>query len=183
MPEITDKKTAWTGKFLKAVLIELRNSKGEKFIWEAFKRQNCDGIIAVVPFTKDGQVVVIKQFRPPVEKYVIEFPAGLSDRGESLIDVAHRELLEETGYSTPVMELLATGPLSAGASTEVLTVFVAVDAEKTSAQNLDHGEEIEIITLPVKDFYQNVYALENENTYIDLKLFGLFELAKKKYPV
>ncbi|MBF0464761.1 MAG: NUDIX hydrolase [Nitrospirae bacterium] len=180
MPEITDKKTVWTGKFLKTVLIELKNAKGEKFIWEAFKRQNCNGIIAVVPFTKDGQVVAIKQFRPPVEKYVIEFPAGLSDKGgESLIEVAHRELLEETGYSAPVMELIATGPLSAGASTEVLTVFVAVDAEKTSGQNLDLGEEIEIITLPVKNFYENAYALENESTYIDLKLFGLFELAKR----
>ncbi|MEO5356612.1 MAG: NUDIX hydrolase [Nitrospirae bacterium YQR-1] len=179
MPKVTNKKIAWTGRFLRTVLIGLENSKGEHFIWEAFQRHNCNGIIAVVPFTKDGQVVVVKQFRPPVEKYVIEFPAGLSDRGESLAAVAHRELLEETGYSTPNMKSIATGPLSAGASTEILTVFVATDAEKTSGQNLDHTEEIEIITLPVKNFYENVYALENENTYIDLKLYGLFRLARK----
>ncbi|MCI4626994.1 MAG: NUDIX hydrolase [Candidatus Magnetoovum sp. WYHC-5] len=179
MTKIINKETLWNGKHLKAVLYEYGNSKSPKLRWEAFSRLNCYGIVAIVPITKDGEVIVIKQFRPPVEKYVVEFPAGLNDRSESLIDVAKRELLEETGYKAQTIKEIAIGPLSAGASTEVLTLYLATGLIPVSEQKLDLEEEIEIFKLPFDKFYDHVYKLENENTYIDLKLYGLFELAKK----
>ncbi|MBF0320100.1 MAG: NUDIX hydrolase [Nitrospirae bacterium] len=179
--KILGKKTSWSGRFLRAIQIDIENSMGVKFTWEAFERQNCNGIIAVVPITTDGCAIVVKQFRPPVGKYVVEFPAGLNDQDESLVEVAHRELLEETGCTAGRLIHIATGPLSSGASTEVLTVYAALDVAVSTGQSLDPHEEIEIIKLPIEDFYEHLYALQNEDTYIDLKLYGLFELAKRQF--
>jgi len=179
MPEIIDKKVFWEGKFLKGILITYRNSKGEVLPWEALKRVDCYGIVAVIPFTKEREVILIKQFRPPVERYVIEFPAGLNDRNESLVNVAKRELLEETGYQASTVKEIAIGPLSAGASTEVLTVYIAKDVIFTGGQKLDKNEEIDVIRVPVEYFYERLYDLQDHETYIDLKTYGLFELAKR----
>ncbi|MBF0405306.1 MAG: NUDIX hydrolase [Nitrospirae bacterium] len=178
--KILGKKINWSGTFLRAVQFEIENSQGVKFNWEAFERQNVSGIVAVVPITDaGGSVIVVKQFRPPAGKYVIEFPAGLNDKGELLVEAARRELLEETGCTAGRLFPIATGPLSSGASTEVLTVYAALDVVCSEEQALDPHEDIEIIKLPVDNFYDHVYALEDEDTYIDLKLYGLFELAKR----
>lgn len=177
--KLLNKTTIWAGKFLEAIVIHYKNSKDENMQWEAFKRTNCYGIVAVVPITKDGKVIVVKQFRPPTEKYVVEFPAGLNDRSETLENAARRELIEETGYRAGSLKEITTGPLSAGASTEVLTLYLATELEYLGGQQLDPEEEIEIFHLPFENFYSHVYALENNNTYIDLKLYGLFELAKR----
>ncbi len=179
MPEIINTEVIWEGRFLKSILITYKNGRGEEIPWEAVKRVNCTGIVAIVPFTKDGYVILNRQFRPPVERYVIEFPAGLNDRDESLESVARRELLEETGYYAETLNEIAKGPLSAGASTEVLNVFMAKDVVLNSSQKLDRAEDIEVIRLPVEGFYERLYELQNEDTYIDLKVYGLFELAKK----
>ena len=52
-----------------------------------------------MPLTDDAEFLLIRQFRPPVNNYVIEFPAGLNDKGDTLKEAAERELLEETGYT------------------------------------------------------------------------------------
>ncbi|KJR43585.1 NUDIX hydrolase, partial [Candidatus Magnetoovum chiemensis] len=166
MSKIINKKILWEGRFLTGVLFEYKNSKSGNLTWEACQRINCSGIVAIVPFTQEKEVIVIKQYRPPVEKYVIEFPAGLNDKNESLQEVAKRELLEETGYFVDKLEQIAVGPLSAGASTEVLTVFLAKNVYPAADQNLELEEEIEIIRLPMEHFYERLYSLENHNTYI-----------------
>ena len=180
VPEITATTERWSGSFLECVVIDYKNARGETAQWEAVRRRNCDGIVAVVPFTGDGQVVLVKQFRPPVGKYVVEFPAGLRDREETLMETARRELLEETGYGAGLMTEVANGPLSAGASTELLTVYVASRCVYAGRQRLDPNEEIEIIKLPVEGFLERIGALENANTLIDLKLYGLFVLAARR---
>ncbi len=178
-PIILNKKILWEGRFLRSLLIEYRSSGGRIIPWEAFQRIGVRGIVAVVPFTEDNRVVLVKQFRPPVERYVIEFPAGLNDMDEPLHQVASRELLEETGYSSESLRQIAQGPLSSGASTEVLTVFLAKNCRKTHPQRLDEVEEIEVITLPFDNFYERLFSLQAQDTYIDLKIPGLFEIARR----
>ena len=102
--KIIGKQPLWTGKFLRTVLIKYSthcNSSNmvETRDWESVERVNCSGIVGMVPLTDDGDVILIKQFRPPVNGYVIELPAGLCDIGETLEDAARRELIEETGYA------------------------------------------------------------------------------------
>ncbi|MEE9523321.1 MAG: hypothetical protein V3V59_01055, partial [Thermodesulfovibrionales bacterium] len=71
------------------------------------------------------------------------------------------------------------GPLSSGASTEVLTVFLAIDIVYKGEQRLDSAEEIEVLKLPYEGFNDALMSLAGRDTYIDLKVPGLFELAKK----
>lgn len=180
MHEIIETKEYWSGVFLESFAIRYKNSREEIVEWEAVRRRNCDGIVAVVPFTAGGEVILVKQFRPPVGKYVVEFPAGLRDREETLMETARRELLEETGYRAGRLTEAATGPLSAGASAEVLTVFAASGVVYAGGQRLDPNEEIEIMKLPSEGFFEGLAALEDANTFIDLKLYGLFALAARK---
>ncbi len=179
LPEIVDRKVLWEGRFLKSILITFKTAQRELVPWEALKRVDCHGIVAIVPFTKEGEVILIKQYRAPVERYVIEFPAGLNDHHESLDEVAKRELIEETGYRAETVTSIIKGPLSAGASTEVLTVYIARDVVFTGSQQLEEHEEIEVIKVPAEGFYEGICALQDKNTYIDLKVFGLFELSKR----
>ncbi len=180
-PRIVKSTTLWEGNYLKIKKLQLLNHSGRTYHWEVVQRVGTRGIVAVVPFTEDAHVIVIKQYRPPVDRYVIEFPAGLNDKDESLEEVAQRELLEETGYLAERVEFLIEGPLSSGASAEILTVFTAFDVKLNGSQRLDDVEEIEVLKLPVNNFTDKLLKLQSEDTCIDLKIPGLFELARKRW--
>lgn len=178
-PEILTTRVLWEGNFLRAIMITYRNSKQNLIPWEVVQRVGVQGIVVILPFTKEREVILTKQFRPAVNKYVIEFPAGLSERDESLEEAAKRELLEETGYRTDNVKFIAEGPVSPGASSEILTVYLAEDVVNTGRQRPDGVEEIEVIKLSSKGFYEKLQALINSNseTCMDLKIPGLYELA------
>lgn len=177
--EVIGKEVVWEGRFLRCLRLTYRDSKGMVRQWETVERVNCDGVVAVVPITDNSEVILIRQFRPPVNKYVIEFPAGLNDRGEELKDAASRELLEETGYSAGEMIFLARGPLSSGSSREVLTVFLARGLEYIGAGQRDETEDIEVIKIPIDNIYDALTRLVEDGNYIDLKITGLIEMAKR----
>ena len=81
---IKEKKIVWEGKFLRSVLIAYIDSSGTLREWESFERVNCKGIVAIVPVTDKREVLMVRQYSPPVNGYVIEFPAGLNDSGSSV---------------------------------------------------------------------------------------------------
>jgi len=176
---IVKKKTVLEGKFIRFVITTYIDSSGVTREWESFERVNCTGIVAIVPVTDKNEVLLIRQFRPPVNGYVIEFPAGLNDKGDTLEDAARRELLEETGYAAQEMIFLAEGPLSSGASGEILTVFLAKCLEFKGIGERDETEDIEVLKIPMAELYQKLSALQSEGNYIELKIYGLIELAKK----
>lgn len=176
---IIEKKTMWEGKFLRSILIKYIDSSSNIREWESFERVNCKGIVVIVPITDDGRIILTRQFRPPVNRYVIEFPAGLNERGDPLEEAARRELLEETGYSAKEMVYIAEGPLSSGASGEVLTAFLAIGLEFKGTFNRDEAEDIEVLKIPINELYDKLSALRAEGNLIDLKIYGLLELAKR----
>jgi ADP-ribose pyrophosphatase len=177
--KIIEKKTVWEGRFLRLALTTYIDSYGTVREWESLERVNCKGIVAIVPVTDEKEVLMTRQFRPPVNGYVIEFPAGLNDRGDTLEAAAKRELLEETGYIAREMIFLTEGPMSSGASGEILTVFLAKDIEFKGIGERDETEDIEVLKIPITEIYQKLDELRLEGNYIDLKIFGLMELAKK----
>jgi ADP-ribose pyrophosphatase len=176
--EVIDRRTLWEGRFLRTIILRYRDSSGNIREWEAVERVNCKGIVAVVPITMDGCVLLIRQFRPPVNSYVIEFPAGLNDRDEALDVVARRELLEETGYRAGEIVFLGRGPLSSGSSVEVLTVFLAKDIEFEGIGERDETEEIEVIKVPLGSVTEVIKSLEKDGDLIDLKIHGFIEMAR-----
>jgi 8-oxo-dGTP pyrophosphatase MutT (NUDIX family) len=177
--KIKGKKTAWEGKYLRAVCITYIDSSDTLREWESFERVNCKGIVAIVPVTGRGEVLLVRQYRPPVNGYVIEFPAGLNDRGDTLEEAAQRELLEETGFQAAEMVYLADGPLSSGASDEIITVFLARGLDFKGTGKKDEAEDIEVLKIPIQEFSRRMNEFREKGDYVDLKVFGLMELARK----
>jgi 8-oxo-dGTP pyrophosphatase MutT (NUDIX family) len=102
----------------------------------------------IVAFTKNNEVVMIRQYRHGVEDVLLEFPGGVVEDGEVPINGARRELLEETGYTTPsIIEVGRVYPNPA-LQTNTLYCYLALDAEKVTGQSLDVGEDIEVHLMP-----------------------------------
>jgi ADP-ribose pyrophosphatase len=179
-PGIIGKKIMAEGNFVRFVRSAYTDSAGKLREWESFERVNCSGIVVVVPVTDDNCVLLIRQFRPPVNAYVVEFPAGLNDKGETLEAAARRELTEETGYSANEMVFLTEGPMSSGSSGEILTAFFARGLELKGIGERDETEDIEVLKVPVDRLDDRLSALRLEGNYVDLKIYGLMELAKKQ---
>lgn len=112
-----DKKIVWEGNYLRTVILNYKDASGKDRKWEAVERVNCNGIVVIIPVTRQGEFLMIRQFRPVLNNFVIEFPAGLNDKNEDLIEAARRELVEETGYTSDDFVPLAEGPISSGMST------------------------------------------------------------------
>lgn len=183
--EIIDKKIVWEGRFLRTLIITYKDRSGSIREWEAVERVNCDGIVVVVPVAKNNDFLLIRQFRPVLNGFVVEFPAGLNDKGESLIDAARRELIEETEYTADEFVHLTDGPVSSGMSTEILSVFLAVNAYPASdavkeQYPADESENIEIIKTPLDKIYETLQTCRKDGDYIDMKVYGLVEMAKKR---
>jgi 8-oxo-dGTP pyrophosphatase MutT (NUDIX family) len=177
--KVTGKTVLWEGKFLRTVRIHYYIAAGGmNRHWEAAERVGCDAIVGIVPLTDDGAVILIRQFRPPVNRYVIELPAGLCDPGETLEEAARRELTEETGYSAGTLTPLTEGPLSSGLSSEILSVFSATGIAYVGVGKRDETEEIEVMKVPLDGLLPELRSRQEAGDYIDIKIYGLIELAK-----
>jgi 8-oxo-dGTP pyrophosphatase MutT (NUDIX family) len=177
--EIIGKKVVWRGKFMSAVEITYRDARGVLRTWEALERLGIGGIVVMVAVTPSGNVILEKQFRPPVGREVLELPAGLVEPDESMEVAAKRELIEETGWSAGKLEFLAEGPISTGASTEALRAYLCTDLDYVGKNGGDDNEIIEVIEVPIQHAQDYLRAAQTKGTLIDLKVFGLVELAKK----
>ena len=114
--------------------IVLYEGKFKRFVsknnWEYVEGVHHEGVVVILAMTDAKEVILIEQYRIPVEKNVIEFPAGLvSDmehcKDETLEEAARRELLEETGYEAKEMIHLLTGPGAPAGSSDLLSLFRA----------------------------------------------------------
>jgi ADP-ribose pyrophosphatase len=116
--------------------------------WPAGEREvvHHPGACAVVAFTPQGEVVLVRQVREAVRQELLELPAGIFDvEGEDGATCAARELLEETGYRALNIERIAAIYTSPGFTDERIELYRA-DAEPTG----DRGEEaVEVVTMPL----------------------------------
>ncbi|MGE5174047.1 MAG: NUDIX hydrolase [Betaproteobacteria bacterium] len=177
--EIISKKIVWQGKFMSAVEITYRDARGVVRTWEALERLGIGGIVVMVAVTPLENVILERQFRPPVGRDVIELPAGLVEPNESMEIAAKRELIEETGWSAGKLEFLAEGPISTGASTEALRAYLCTDLEHVGKNGGDDNEIIEVIEVPIRQTQEFLRTAQTKGTLVDLKVFGLVELARR----
>jgi 8-oxo-dGTP pyrophosphatase MutT (NUDIX family) len=177
--EIIDKIVRWKGRFMSAVEIHYRDAKGVVRTWEAIERVGIGGIVVMVAVTPSDTVLLEKQFRPPLGRDVIELPAGLVDPGESMEAAARRELIEETGWSANELRFLAEGPMSTGASTEIIRTFLCTGLEHVGKSGGDDNEIIEVIEVPLEGVGAYLNSARSQGILVDLKVFGLVELARQ----
>lgn len=150
--------------------------------WEYVERVNPDGAVVIVPLTEEHKLILVEQFRPPLNKRVIEFPAGLVGDtddflGESFENAAERELLEETGYAAEKMEYLMDGPPSPGLSNERVTYFRATNLRRVAEGGGDESEDIVVHEVPIRDITSFLQTAKKRGAEIDPKIFaGLYFL-------
>jgi ADP-ribose pyrophosphatase len=110
---------------------------------------NHPGAVIIAPFLNKNTVVMMRQFRPALNKYIYELPAGTLDPHEPIAACAHRELLEETGLKTRKLTKLGSIYPVPGYSTEIIHIFKAEQLTMTQPQ----PEEYEVIeTIPMTKF-------------------------------
>ena len=145
---------------------------GNEKNWSYIQRRKDIQAVVVIPLVPEtGDLILIRQFRIPLEKYAIEFPAGLIDEGENAETAALRELLEETGFSAAIAEIY--GPLCTSAGLTSETVFLAraeCNSKKISDQSLDDSEHIEVIRVPLNELKQLLHKFSAAGDIIDSRV-------------
>jgi ADP-ribose pyrophosphatase len=145
--------------------------------WYYVERTNVTGTVAIVAVTRDGRLLLVEQYRPPMGCRVIELPAGLAgdvagEEAEALEEAARRELLEETGYLAKTLACQFHGPPSAGISNETVTFFLARDVERVAAGGGDGSEDITVHCLPLDQVTPWLEDQTRQGKAVDIKIYA-----------
>lgn len=179
MEHISEKKL-YQGNWLTLVETVYRNKHGEEVVWESVcRKEPWVGVIAVAKLVPSMRFILIKQFRPTLNGYVIGFPAGISDG-----DAQHAlvELQEETGYTGVIKDVSPVMKSNAGIINDSgMSVYIEVDEHapenRNPQQNLEPSEDIEVV-LVCRDKIKEYLLGEYENgTHIGGNLWYLFVLS------
>lgn len=137
------------------------------------------GAVAVIALNESNQVLMIRQYRHPVQELLWEIPAGLLDvEGESELLAAERELLEETGYRADSIEPLIDFYTTPGGNSEKIRVFHATNLEFVGRPEFQDGEERELVIEWV-DFGQALAAVLASEIKSPSAAVGIMALALK----
>jgi ADP-ribose pyrophosphatase len=112
----------------------------------------------IFPITASNEVVLVRQYRPPLEMMELGPPAGLVEVGERPEEAAHRELAEETGYTGGEWEPLGSLASSPSLKDNWAFLFLARGVEETAAPDPDEHELVEVVKVPLEDLRGLVHA-------------------------
>jgi ADP-ribose pyrophosphatase len=150
VPELTAEKTLSSQIIFEGRAVRLRVDTVETIDGRTSTREIVEhaGCIAVVAVDRDDNVLLVKQFRKPLEKEILEIPAGGIDAGEDAEAAVIREMQEETGFRPRKLERLCGFYSSPGFCTEYLSLYLATDLEAGRLYAEDTGG-IEVVRVPV----------------------------------
>lgn len=106
--------------------------------------------VAIVALDASGTVLLVRQYRKPVESHLLEIPAGGVEPGEDPAEAARRELQEETGFVPRKLEHLVSFYTTPGFSTELMHLYLATELEPDRLPS-DDDESIQVVRLPLTD--------------------------------
>ncbi|MCX7857928.1 MAG: NUDIX hydrolase [Deltaproteobacteria bacterium] len=133
--------------------------------------------VNVIPLTKDGQIVMIRQYRHGSNSFCLEIPGGLVDN-ETPEEAAKRELLEETGYSGDTIEFLGAVNPNPALFNNLCHTFLVRDVKKTKEINLDPQEDIEVVLVPINEVRELIKSGTINHALVVVAFFFYF----LKYP-
>jgi ADP-ribose pyrophosphatase len=172
---MTELRVLYEGKFLRVV---------SRDGWEYVERTRGDGAALIVAVTDAREIVLVEQYRPPLDARVIELPAGLvGDEDPAERDgraTAIRELCEETGFEADRWQRSITGPSSQGLSSEILHFFLASELRRTSdGGGVGDTERIAVHVIPLDGADAWLAARAAEGKLVDPRVYAGLYLATK----
>jgi ADP-ribose pyrophosphatase len=160
-PVILHKNFFYRGRKCNFEVNQLRLLNGVEIIGEYLRYPG--GALAI-PVTKEGKLVLLKQYRYTVAKTLLEFPAGTSEPEEEPLETIKREIEEETGYRAHYWQFLGKFPLAPSYSDEYVHVFLAQDLEKLKQPPpQDKDEMIEVVLLSPQELATAILSGEPIN--------------------
>ncbi len=114
------------------------------------------GAVAIIALDNADNIVMVRQFRKPVEKVLLEIPAGTLEDNEDPLECARRELQEETGYRAEHWEKILSYYSAPGFCDEELHIYLATELTP-GPKNLDTDEFVEMVHVALTDAYQKIY--------------------------
>ncbi|MDD5686696.1 MAG: NUDIX hydrolase [Elusimicrobia bacterium] len=140
-------KQIYSGKILNLFVDDIILPNGKKATREYIRQPDA---VAIIPFVDKKNIVLVRQYRYPVQKITYEIPAGKISENENQIDCVKRELGEETGFTSNNIKKLVSFYPSTAFSTEILHIFVAKNLKKTKLS----PDEDEFIEPEIVDYYK-----------------------------
>ncbi len=138
------------------------------------------GAAAVIPYTDQGEVILVRQYRYPIDEVTLEIPAGKLDAaGEDPLECAKRELSEETGYTAQEYKFLTKLATSVGFSDEVIYIYAARGLA-AGQQHTDEDEFINVVKVPLQEAVEMVLDGRINDGKSITAIFMLGRLVNKK---
>lgn len=177
-PMVNNSESLHKGKWLELKKLYFTDEKGHERSWESVERVKCGGaVVMLARLRPSGKIILIRQFRPPMNTYLIEFPAGLVDDGENPSVSAERELLEETGYIGKVQKIFDPSCSSPGLTGETVR-FCIMDVDESLPGNQspspapEEGEHIETFLVDPAELSSFLHSHVAAGDAIDSKLLS-----------
>ncbi|MCU6795925.1 NUDIX hydrolase [Paenibacillus sp. WQ 127069] len=161
------------GKIISLQVDTVRLPNGKTATREIVKHPGAVAVLALV----DDKMLVVEQYRKPLERNQIEIPAGKLDAGEDPLEAAKRELEEETGYRCDTMKLVCSFYTSPGFADEIIHLYVADQLTKGDA-HLDEDEflDVESITLEQAQQYMREQRISDAKTITAVYAWQVYKL-------
>ncbi|HEY5167223.1 MAG TPA: NUDIX hydrolase [Pseudolabrys sp.] len=143
-PKIKSRRTTRISPWMEIIEREVEFTPGgQPELYHAVGQQD---YIAIVALTPDGRIPIVRQYRPALEQFTWELPAGLVDKGEAAADTCRRELMEETGYPANAVHALGLyAPCTARLSNRMHSFFVQTGAHAPEKKT-EAGIELKLVT-------------------------------------
>ena len=170
----------YQGRWSNLVEFSYEDEKKQIRKWEGLQRKNnAEAVIIIAKMEPSKRYIIIRQFRPPTNSYLLEFPAGLVDRGETRDQTAIRELSEETGYVGKVQKISPRLYSSPGIVSEAVSfAHIKIDENLHENQNPkaknEPGEFITVFNKSVEEISEFFNQEISHGVKFDAKLYSFF---------
>jgi ADP-ribose pyrophosphatase len=151
-----NKETVYRGKIISVDIEEVELPNGQLAKREIVRHQGAVGILAV---TSENKMLMVRQFRKPLDRTIIEIPAGKLEQGENPLQCAKRELKEETGFDAQVFKPITSFYTSPGFANEILHLYWA-DELTSGEATPDEDEFVDILEVSLQQAFDYIESGE-----------------------
>ncbi len=159
----------FNGKVIRLRVDDIKQADGRRSKREIIEHL---GGVTIIPVTGQDEVIMVEQFRKPVEDTLLELPAGKLEEGEDPLDCAARELIEETGFQANSIDYLFSFYTSPGFSNEMLHLYRAHDLKEVG-NNPDPGELLRVVKVNKEDIIDYIASGKIKDAKTIIGLFTL----------